>query len=420
MNQYMKRVFVWVLAVVAGCAQAQQLTYHGFMSQVMERNHALQSARHGMDAAEAECQASRKVANPVLSAEYGNNSDWNMLMGQSASVELSQSISFVRTARIRGAQHGLEAAQAAFRHNLLQLKAEAAQAYLTALLQRELTDIMRQTEQTLTELLRADSIRLTRGDIAPVDLMQTRLETGMARQEVRTAETDYRNALVQLDLMMGQPTRGTQTVRGNLSLPQVELELSVLMDSAKTRRADLAEARLLSLVAKDESMLLKRERIPEMEVALGASYNTRVRNEEAPAPEFMGYTIGLSIPLPVANMNTGEIRAGQHRVAQTEEDQRELEDQVVGEVITAYNNYQSALSKARQFDAQFIDDARQVWEGRLYAYRRGESSLLEVIEAQRTYNDVRRAYAESLHECQCALVDLKRVAALDIDLEMGE
>jgi cobalt-zinc-cadmium efflux system outer membrane protein len=44
----------------------------------------------------------------------------------------------------------------------------------------------------------------------------------------------------------------------------------------------------------------------------------------------------------------------------------------------------------QQFDNGMLTDAKEVLEGKIYSYKRGETSLLEVLNAQRTYNDVQQ------------------------------
>ena len=80
------------------------------------------------------------------------------------------------------------------------------------------------------------------------------------------------------------------------------------------------------------------------------------------------------------------------------------------EIIKAYNNYRSAIDRLADYNTVIIRNARQVLDGKLYAYQRGETSLLEVINAQHTYNELQQAYAECLHSCMSAWVELERCA----------
>ena len=52
--------------------------------------------------------------------------------------------------------------------------------------------------------------------------------------------------------------------------------------------------------------------------------------------------------------------------------------------------------------------AQQVLDGKLYAYQRGETSLLEVLTAQHTFNEIQKDYATCVYDCMVALVELER------------
>lgn len=81
-------------------------------------------------------------------------------------------------------------------------------------------------------------------------------------------------------------------------------------------------------------------------------------------------------------------------------------------IIQAYNNYRSAVGRLASYDASVMDNARQVLDGKRYAYHRGETSLLDLINAQHTYNEIQQAYAECLHDCMAAWVELERSAGI--------
>ncbi|MFQ3574819.1 MAG: TolC family protein, partial [Cytophagales bacterium] len=57
-------------------------------------------------------------------------------------------------------------------------------------------------------------------------------------------------------------------------------------------------------------------------------------------------------------------------------------------------------------------DAKLVLDGKIYSYQRGETSLLEVLNAQRTFIGVQQAYYQTLFAYAAALVELERVVGI--------
>lgn len=394
-------------------SQAQTLTYRQFIDTLMARNKALAAQRLNLQVGEAEVAAARQFQDPSVTVEYGNNSDWLIAMGKSLSLEFSKSFSLGKvSARTRLAKQSLVAAGAELDDYLRNLRADATVSFLDALLARDLAAIGQEAWQNVQALAESDSLRHARGDISELDMLQSRLEAHLAQQEWNNRETDYRNQLVQLDALAGTPTRGTTAVEGLLEVPAEDYALPWLLDTTLRGRADLLAARAGVSVAHSELQVTRRERMPDIDLSLGVSHNSQVLNEEAPAPEYIGYTVGVGIPLPVSNLNRGSVRAAQLREQQAELQVDALEAQVRAEVTCAYNSYQAARARAKSFSTTLMDNARQVLDGKLYAYRRGETPLLEVLNAQHTYNEIREAYAECLHDCMVALAELHRAAGL--------
>ena len=64
-----------------------------------------------------------------------------------------------------------------------------------------------------------------------------------------------------------------------------------------------------------------------------------------------------------------------------------------------------------------LSQAREVIDGKIYSYNRGEVSLLEVLDAQRTYDEVQAQYIETLFNYSTALVELEKSAGIwDVEL----
>ncbi len=398
-----------VLLLGLSCTKAQTISYREYIDSVVANNKGYRAEQLNLPMSEAQLKASRSIGNPSLSVEYGNNSDWGIMMGQSLDIGLSQPITFgVVKARKQVAACERDKATSDLSDYLLNLKAEASTAFIDAILAREQAAIARQTLENMEQLATSDSLRFAKGDISELDMLQTRIEARMARQDYLAAQSEYSDALVTIDLYSGRPERGTQGVAGELATPGKEYSIGELTDMALRQRPDLQSARQSIQLAESQSRLTRRERLPEAEVSFGVSLNSRVRNEEAPAPEFIGYSAGLSIPLPFSNANKGSVRASQLAVQQSQLQADAVENQVVSEIIQAYNRYRLARRNAETYSSELIRDAETILQGRLYAYQRGETSLIEVLSAQETYNNVRKSHAEALHQCMSAWIELQK------------
>ena len=394
-------------------ASAQTLDYNTYIDLIKKQNADYVSEELNMAIGNAEVKAARAVEDPSLSFEYGNNSDWSIAMGQSVSAELSKSISISKlSGRVKVAKQKLSVSQASFEDYWCNLKADATIDFYNALLAKELLLVDSQAYQNIATLFTSDSLRFVKGEISELDMLQTHLEQFQAQQDLKSRQTEFMNALVLLDERCGDPSRGTRGIEGHLVMPSQDFDLQQLLEQAFKSRSDLRAAEESVLLAKQEEKLAIRERIPDVELVLGTNYNTRVRNEEAPAPPFMGYSVGLTIPLPVLSVNSGVRKASMLRQQQAQLQSQSIRNSIQSEVVRAYNVYQASLQKVRMYNEVLMSSAQQVLDGKLYAYQRGETSLLEVLTAQHTFNEIQKDYATCVYDCMVALVELQRSVGL--------
>ena len=190
-----------------------------------------------------------------------------------------------------------------------------------------------------------------------------------------------------------------------------------MLVTANEQRADLVAALKNKEVASRALKVARRERNTDVDLSIAVSRNGRVYNEEAPAPPFTGVTAGIAIPLKFSNFNKGTVRAARFREQQAEMQYQQALLQVQNEVMQAYRNYVVFSSQVQHYEQGMLRKAREVIDGKVYSYNRGEVSLLEVLDAQRTYDEVQAQYIETLFNHSASLVELEKSAGIwDIEL----
>jgi cobalt-zinc-cadmium efflux system outer membrane protein len=412
-----------LLGTTTAMGQNLPLSYPDFMQKVVEGNKGYAAEKLNVNASEAGVVAARVFNDPSLAVEYGYNDDKNLQMGQSISVELSKTFSFGK----RGANINLAKSQKELDAALLEdyfhsLRAEATLAYLETLKQNELYKVKQDSYEQINLLAIADSVKFSLGDIGEMDALQTKLEAGVAYNDLMQAETELKNIYSSLDLWVGVFNGETYYMPlGDLRFTPRRFDTAQLLQMALDNRADLAAAFKNVDVANKALKVTKRERNTDVDVALGYNYNTEVKNEIAPAPKFNGVTLGVSIPLKISNTNKGAVRAAEFRSRQAELNYEQAQIEVQNAVMNNLRRYLSFEEQVRRYDNGLIRDAKSVIEGKRYSYLRGETSLLEVLDAQRTYNDVATSYIETLYNTIAALVALERSAGIwDITITGSE
>jgi cobalt-zinc-cadmium resistance protein CzcA len=406
-------VLLLLCAVSAVEAQEKRvLTFDEYLNRVKCNNIAYLAEKYNVDLADAGLKAAGVFPDPELSVSYANNQNWNLRMGYGVDAELSYTLELggKRKARISAARSEKEVTEALLEDYFRNLRADAAIVWLAVLKQKKMCEIQQSSYRRMLELARADSIRYRLGSIAEVDARQSRLEAASMLNDVYSDEGALRDVLAQLLLFEGDKRlEMPDSIAGELSYSKREFDLQELIAAAQNNRADLQAATKAKEMSQHNLRLAKANRAIDLGLSIGGSYSAKVLNTIAPAPAYTGVTAGVSIPLKLSNRNRGELHAARMAAGQQELAYEAIELQIRSEVMQAHNRYVVSCRQAEQFGAGgLLDDAGAILNRKIYSYERGETGILEVLNAQRTYNDVQINYSETLYNCAAALVELER------------
>lgn len=418
MKQYL------ILACLMGgfAAEAQHiepLPFRSYMEKVAEGNLEYAAERLNVNISEAGLMASKVFNDPSLSVSYFNNENNSLQMGEGLEVELSKTFTFgKRSAGIDLARSEKQLTKALLSDYFCRLRADAAVSYLEALKQYELYQVKQNSYDQVHRLAESDSVRFSLGKIREVDATQTRLEAGLMQGELLQSEVDLHNAFSDLSLLTGALGRDTlYRPEAALRIASRRFDLDDLLNAAALNRSDLVAALKNKEVAVRELKVVRRDRNTDVDLSIAVSRNARVHNEEAPAPPFTGVTAGIAVPLKFSNFNKGALRAARYKEQQAEWQYQQAGLQVQNEVMQSFRRYQSLSEQVAHYEDGLLRQAREVMDGKIYSYDRGEVSLLEVLDARRTYDDVQSQYIETLFNHSTALVELEKAAGIwDVEL----
>ena len=395
------------------------ITLNQYLYNVAKNNLGYVAEQFSVSIAEADLKAAKVFPNPEISIGYSNNEDKKLMMGQSIATGISYPISFgnKREAGLALARSQFDLAQSTLIAYFQNLRADAAISYYTAMRERQLFLLQEDTYERMKELANADSIRLRAGSIKEIDALQSSLEAKSQYNQVYQSRAEMQNAMVKLSLLQGKPINDTIYFASDDFIPSKRhFILTELIQSAIKNRIDLQIAIKNKEISENIVNLLKANRAFEFNLEAGYSYSSIVKNEIAPAPTFHTYNTGLTIPLKFSNFNKGELQAAKFSVNQNEIALREVELQITSEVTQVYNLYLAKEKQIEQYNTGLIMNAEKILQGRIYSYQRGETGLIEVLNSQRTYNELRKDYYETSNDYCSALIELERsVAIWDLD-----
>jgi cobalt-zinc-cadmium efflux system outer membrane protein len=413
-------------------AAEEPLTWPMFIHEVLAANLDYAAARYSVDMAVADAAAAKLLPNPTLSLggdrdlsfhnKFGTGSDGKpalLRQVESRSIGIDQTIEWwgKRKWRIKAADQALQAAAATLDDFLRNLKLDAAAAYADALAAQRSADQLRAAVKFLDKLNTAQQIRYTAGDVSRPDLLEAQVEKQEFLNDLSRAEDDAKTARFALSTFLGR-NRG-QTgfiVVGDLKQPAQDYHIENMIQDALTQRADLIALRYSRDAAESGVDLAKATRIPDVDVGVNYGFNAGVAANHPvdPTPGFHQLTLNFAVPLPLFDRGQYAIskaKAVAHQ-SQVQLESAELHAEV--EIRTAYTLYQSALERVAAFDNGILKSADDLLEARRYGYQRGANTLLELIDAQRSDNQIRQDGDQAQAELAKARIQLERVTGIEL------
>ncbi len=388
------------------------LRFIDFMDMVSKHNLDYSAERYEVSKSEAAIEIAKVFPDPSLSVDVTQDREGDLKTAQGFISELGTTIELFgkRKARIDLAKSEHELSKALLSDFFRNLEAESAITFLEALKQKQLFAVKLSSYETMKRLSEADSIRLKLGSIMEIDATQSKLEAGSLLNELLQAEADLKSSYLQLSMITGTTSPDTLWVPdGSLTLNARSFILTDLINVARSKRADLVAALYNKEVANKALKLAHKERNIDLDLKLGIESNyPSIGN----GPTANTFTAGVAIPLKFSNYYKGSVKMAQFQIAQSEELYKKADLQISIEITQAMQRYRSLCKQVESYDQGMLESAQNVRKGKIYSYNRGETSLLEVLNAQRTYNDVQQNYYETLFNRAVALVELEKAAGI--------
>jgi cobalt-zinc-cadmium efflux system outer membrane protein len=115
----------------------------------------------------------------------------------------------------------------------------------------------------------------------------------------------------------------------------------------------------------------------------------------------------VQIPLAIFDRNQGEIARTHYAINQAQHQQASARGQVLTDVRDAYEALESSDRVAQYFRSGYLEVSQKNREISEYAYRRGAASLLDFLDAERSYRATQLAWRQTIAAYLTALEQLR-------------
>ena len=311
-----------------------------------------------------------------------------MTAGLGDSNALEDSLSGKRWLRLKVAKAALAAARLSRADAQRTLELGVKTAYINAVHARDTLDFALQVQTGANQIFQLNQTRYNAGAISEADLAKVETMKLEADQAVDGAEEALRAAKVQLAFLLGVRGRVPQfhidqdLPKFFVPAPLAHSDVEALLGEAIDHRPDLKAMGFQRDRAAAAIALAKRDRFPDLSLNVQYSQQAGTTNLAAQPPTV---SFGLIGTLPLFYFQQGEIKKAEADYRTQQLQRAKVQAQLVADVEGAYNAFASSRKLVERMEGRLLDRAKRARDLVSLQYQKGAASLLEYLDAQRTF-----------------------------------
>jgi len=362
----------------------------------------LESAEAAVAAAAGSLREARAYPNPGLSVTSGRGRprDGGDSRSETA-IELAQPIELPGARRWRRRLAELGAQGAALDREVVRAMIDTTVTRLayTELLERRRAEIVEESVRIAARLLELLDRRVELGESSPLEAVKARSEWFARRSEVVDVNRSLAATRSALNLVCGGRLSRSFEIAETLEGPGAIPLPPGLAERLRERSPVLMRSGLAVEEARAHIEAARKERFPRFDVI--AAHETELDKTAT--------SLGVGLTIPLWNRGSGRVAAATAGQVRADADRRGATRELETALARAVAAYEGARSAIGLHEEGWTDTAEQALAIATFSYENGEASLLDVLDAQRSYLGVRSAEAESWAALALARVEIEQL-----------
>lgn len=385
-----------------------KITLDEAIQMALAHNHALLAARTAIQQSEAQETTANLRPNPVLLGDaqflpiFQPNQFSSDYLDNSAQFDLGLSYLFERgkkrQRRLQAAKDQTAVTRSQVADSERSLTFQVASQFFNVQLAESALDLAQENLKSFQNTVDITRERYRAGDIGKDDLLKIQLQLLQFQTDASQARLAKVQALADLRQLLGYDSvPADYDVAGALDYQPLSANLEDLQAKALSSRPDLRAAQQGVTAANNQYELARANGKRDITAQMNYTHITALNSAS-----FFG-----SIQLPIFDRNQGEIARTRYAVTQAQEQQKATSDQVLTDVRDAYESLRTNDEVIQLYRSGYLDQAKEDRDISEYAYKRGAASLLDYLDAARSYRATELAYRQALASYMLALEQLR-------------
>lgn len=409
---------VFPLLAQQAMAPSAVITTAQAVEEAIQNNPSLIAERLGIPVAETASITAALRPNPVVSVgadTIGHGTLYNQNQNTSPTdinvrVDYPIERAHKRELRMDAAGYQRRIVQARVEDSVRRLRLDVTLACIDVIEAKTKLALANDNLQALNGIVSLNEARLRGGAIAPLELTRSRVAMLQFRAGVKTAELALATARARLQTLLGRRTSDPLVDISDplqIPLPTNGPDPEMLRARALDTRPDIRAIQLDQ--ARSQADLRLQIAQGKVDYSVGSEYH----NTQGITGQVSSLGFFFSAPLPVYNRNQGEIARARAEQTQIARSLAALQLQIGGEVSTAYQEFETTRQLVAEIERDLLKPSADARETTRYVYQAGASTLIDVLDAQRAYNETMATYYDAQADFYRATVRLAAASSSD-------
>lgn len=387
------------------------VTLQQAVDRALADNPSIVAAREHLSAVRATMLTASTRQNPVLTLLGQSvtlpevNNDGGNPFFYSANVSRLFERGQKRRWRMEGATDTAQVTESQLHDQERQLVLSVRQSFTNMLAAKDALAIAEENLADYRKTVELSKARLDAGSITLTDYERIDLQLAQFEADDDAARLSMQQAGVQLQQLFGidRPSASFD-ITGTLDLPTLPLTMADAESRALAARPDYLAAK--------QSLALSQANA-RYAVAGGTSDPTVASEYERNGIDNT-FGVSISIPLRIFDRNQGEKERTRYEVNASRLAIVAAHNQVISDVDQAWFALETAQQQANRYNTHYLAEAGRVRDNLQFSYRNGNSTLLDYIDALRSYRSIYLSSLNANVQVWLAIHQLSYATATDI------
>jgi outer membrane protein, heavy metal efflux system len=397
---------VLTLAAAPAFAEPPALTLDQYVETVVRHHPAGREAEALIRSAAAEKKASQVLPDPTFEVSRDRARDSRGARATESGLALTQTIPWPGTflAGVRAGNRAADVFRASAEAARWELIATASRAFWGLVAARARLDIARRTEEDARSLRDLVQRRAELGATRESDRIKAEVEWLRQEQALRAVAQENRTAESVLRALAGADLPQPLALDGELPAesPAIDrADVEALLGRNPRMRAARAEAQRQEALA----AVARRGRVPDLEV--------KVFRDREIDKQVTGASMGIRLPL--WNANRGEIARAEAAAAVAKNAAERTALEIGVELAERLRDLEMASGQAALLMTEVLPKSGEGLRLARLTYEEGETSLLDLLDAQRTWREAQREAVDARVALAAAVTELQQLVGPELN-----